>query len=213
MLAERHPESAPLLKLALGKAQRDGRPLGETLLELDATPFEQIRDCLLDQALTGIGWMTSQQEEFSSQWHPLTGTFDERLTFSPLEIFQRATNSLWAESDDNLAYRIFKDFGETSTMSILGISASDKVAPVAVNGLEIDSVADMLKTGKMVSAVMRPPALLAAEIEPNLLIFGTADDLGVLCTDRHLTIFLGGLTANARSQLLYRVASFREENK
>ena len=83
-----------------------------------------------------------------------------------------------------------------------GESGSAGAVPIVARGLPPGTLGELLQLSRDVEAIGAPPALLAAEIAPRLLMMSTPDDAAVFVITQHQIAMFSGLDARARARVL-----------
>ncbi len=208
ILAERHPESSKMLTDAVRTAQDQRRLIGEVLIELGQLPLSRIRDCLREQvaacmvALAGTVGTRKQP-----RWATLDGSLDDRLTFSPREIYSVATDQLQLGDAPDFACYVYAHFHDEAAFSVLGVRAGRTVLPFAVDGVDMMGLSDVRALGQHIRAVAEPATLRAAGVEPRIVSFNAGREFGVVCVGETHIAMLGGLTTAGRGKILREAAT------
>lgn len=202
VLAARHPESSALLANAIRTARREGRLIGEVLAELGQIPLAHLRSCLRDQVLACVVALASEADVARMPaWSPLKGTFDARLTFSPVELFGIVSEHLPSTPAD-VAQQLFESYAGEAAFAVLAVKHARTLLPVRVCGVETPSLEYLRALGRHVLAIGSPPALHAAGIDPRVVSFNTGEQFGVVCTGPAHVTLLGGLTTAGRGRVM-----------
>lgn len=207
MLAERYPDSSSALAQAVRTARSGGRLIGEVLAELREIPFAHVRECLRDQVTICVATLAAAADPRRlPTFSPLGGSFDERLTFTPLEVFESAAAQLRPTIEQDPVWGIFERHRSSSRFAVLALREQRSLLPVCVDGIDVDHLGDVRSIGRHVAAISSPATLQAAGIRPRLVSFDTGDAFGVLCVGETCVAFLGGLDTVARVRVLREAA-------
>jgi hypothetical protein len=190
LLRQIDPQVAPLVTSALHRAQERGIGFGEALGRLAESTVEQIRASLCQLSALGIISLaeahledeleryavTSNGEPVSwgKRFMPARPDYNPSLTFRPIEIYQAAVRVIDTTPPDT-ASRLFDEFAGSSRLAALFWIDPRREAtllPVNVHGATIRTLADLRKLSYAAHRVCHPPALAAAGVRPEVLLFG-----------------------------------------
>jgi hypothetical protein len=201
-LSRRHPETAVLVRNAVAAARTEGRPISGVLADLGGADSERIREALLEQIAEGLCELGRAAPE---------GLFESRLSassrhlasvlagFSARAVYFRTMPLLFSPTTD-AASRCFEKLAPRAGKAALCARVDGCVLPVRATGIELPSVASILRFGRDIEQMARPPVLLAAEVEPSLMMIGSDEDSVLVVTTQSQIAVLGDF--ESRSQVL-----------
>lgn len=205
-LAERHPETAAAVREALAIARAEGSPLGDVLIQIGSVDHERIREALLDQIAAGLSEIGQAapgglfEAVLSGSGRQISSVLSG---FDPLDIYWRSIPLLLPRRED-AASRCYDTLASLAGQAVLLFreSGSAGAVPILARGLPPGTLGELLQLGRDVEAIGAPPALLAAEIAPRLLMMSTPDDAAVFVITQHQIAMFSGLAAGARARVL-----------
>ena len=180
-LRERCPESAEAIREALQGARAQSRPLREALTSLGAMRSALVRDTLLDhfaEGLCALGDAGDLVEGVHSSSRRLATIIS---AFPTIEVYWRAVSRL-APVVEDAAKACFDELGAEAERAVLiSRTGAAEGTPllVAVHGFAPTSVAEIARISRFTANMIRPPALAAAGIQPQVLCCAAQDD-GIL---------------------------------
>lgn len=190
LLKQIDPQVAPLVNLALQRAQERGIGFGEALGLLAENTMERIRVSLCQlSALAIVSLAEAHLEDelerytvtangeavsWGKRFTPAKPDYHPGLTFKPLQIYEAAVRVIDTHPADE-ASRLFDEFAANSVLAALfwlDPQEGSTLLPTNVNCQNIRSLADLRKLSYAAHRICQPPALAAAGLCPEVLLFG-----------------------------------------
>jgi hypothetical protein len=202
-LAARNPATAAAVRRALLRVKAEGRPLGDVLLALGAVESAQIREAMLEQIADGLAVIAAAapagllRSTAPGSTRRLASTLS---VFAPSDIYWRAVAQLAPASSDAVT-RCYHTIGPTGATALLAIRGEEPL-PIASLGLADWSLGEIVRLVRGIAAMAAPPALLAAEIVPRLLMISSSLGALLVVADASRVAAIGFLDAGARARAL-----------
>ncbi|MFO0590926.1 MAG: hypothetical protein U0441_25510 [Polyangiaceae bacterium] len=199
-LSRSHPDTAEEVRRSVASARRDGRPIADALRDIGGAHSDRIRAALLDQIVEGLCDIGSaslgglQQASLSASPRHLSSVL---AGFRPAVVCCRVLSRLLPVCDDAAA-RCYEELGPSARVAVLGARSGGDVFPVRHEGAARGDLSDLFAMGAYLRQLADPPAFLAAEIKPSLMMFGRADDAALVVSTGAQVALLGGFDKNAR---------------
>jgi hypothetical protein len=214
MLEQECPEAAEHCQQAALRARSEGRLLGTVLLELQPVETELIRRVLLRQFATGVLSVVraSPGRLPLGLWRPgpadVLRVEESRLSGFPLEEVALEIGRMTDDGVPDIASRLLADCGDSAEVALLFSHEEGDGAlgpyPLQVKGLEATGLAGLRELSCAVQQMLRPPALCAAGVHPEMLMIGGQASDWVALRGPRRQVLLGGLSARGRVQALSR---------
>jgi hypothetical protein len=142
-----------------------GRPLGETLVAQGGVTLEALRETLLEHTAEALLQLAASPE---AEWRAMERErYDQRLTFSPLELLAHSADSWLGPLASRTRSRLTAALSgrPVSGASFLNVPGSpDSVIPVAFVNLEGMKPRDLLRIGRAAALAMNGAAALGGRI-------------------------------------------------
>jgi hypothetical protein len=203
-LAQRCPETAALVRTAVAAARSEGRPISGVLAELGATDSERIREALLDQIAEGLCELGRAAPEglFESSLSASTRHLSTVLAgFAPETVYWHTLPLLFHPPED-AASLCFQELAESAGAAALCARSDGSVLPIHASGFALGGVASILKLGRDIEQMARPPALLAAGVQPSLMMLSSAGDSVLLVSTQTRIAVFGDFKDHAQLRAL-----------
>lgn len=190
LLAEELGVAREQLEEIFVKAQAAGRPFGEEVVSQRLANQDDVRRCLRRQTVTALTALCAtwdgDTKQCSTTRAPGVTAYDPKFTMAGTELLLecRAQPALQAEGGEPPPD--FRGLAAETPAAIcfLETGADDlPLIPVASHNTLDMTVGAALAIGREALAVVRPPALLAAGIEP-FGVLAHHDGLGIVCARR-----------------------------
>lgn len=205
-LRDRNPGAALDVQRALKRARAEGRPIGSVLLEIGGVGAAEIRAAMLDQIADGLAEIArAAPGGLLELLAPLSARRATSLlsAFAPAEAYWHAVRQLEPPLDDKAAC-CFRELAPQAGAAVLAArrSGDDAWLPVATAALAPLSLAEVEQLGQALAQIAQPPALSAAGITPELVVFrAESESVVCVCSGRQVAV-LGGLDAMASVRVL-----------
>lgn len=215
ILLETNPEARASIRDAVSRAQVKGTPFGVALVEAHPELREQLGTALKTQIVTGLRSIVRDQKPFEYEVTTVERNECEscgaiRFTHAEILLFARRRA---ADAANGPAAALYREFVEKGTGGALFRREGLSHHVLTAHG--IDAAASVLELRELASSVrslLYPPPFVAAGIRPHAIALGGPEGDAILFGDAGGSAVLCGLGRVARSTLLAKVATLRDES-
>ncbi len=203
-LARLHPDTATVVRRAVAAARAEGRPLSDALAELEGADSQRIREALLDQIAEGLCELGRAAPDglFESSLSASTRHLSSVLAgFPPAAVYWRAMPLLLPPVEDAAA-ACHRELAPGAGISVLLARTEEGCLPIVASGLPPGRVADIVALGRQIHQIADPPALLAADVRPSVVMLSVAGDAVLVVSTTRQIAMLGDLGQGGRQRAL-----------
>ncbi len=227
-LRDRDPAAAVAIAEAVTVARTRRRPLGEVICELGKVNCDLVREALVEQMADGFAAIGRAAPEGLVEviLSGSSGRLSSTLTgFSPVELYWRAIPLVVPPVTVDAASRCYRELHELAGAAALLARTGDAggapelrdgptaILPLEATGFDLPSFASIRQLACAVEQIAAPPALLAAQLAPQLLFMGAAEaELVCVVTPERIALF-ADLDRSARARVLGRARQILAEDE